>query len=88
MDLKKFNSSPTLEEAATWEGGPLIVHQNVTLLECASEAVLEEALSATPLKYAVVRRISPTVVLVDHGQVPELVKTLSKKGYEPRIVRS
>lgn len=87
MNFKQYNSSPTLEGAATWEGGPLVVHQNVILLECASEAILEEALSATPLKYAIVRRISPTVVLVDHIQAVELVKVLTKKGYEPRIIR-
>lgn len=87
MDLKQYNSSPTLEEGVTWEGGPLVVHQNVTLLECASEAILEEALSATPLKYAIVRRISPRVVLVDHTQAAELVKILTKKGYEPRLIR-
>ena len=86
MDLKQFNSSPTLEGTITPEGGPLLVHQNVTLLECASETILEEALSATALKYAVVRRISPTIVLVDHAQAAELVKALTKKGYEPRIV--
>lgn len=87
MDLKQFNSSPTLEDKVFAEGGPLLVHQNVALLECASEAILEEALSATPLKYAVVRRISPTVVLVDHAQSAELVKALTKKGYEPRIIQ-
>ncbi len=87
MDLKQFNSSPNLEGKATWAGGPALVHQNVTLLECASPAILDEALSATPLKFAVVRRISPTVVLVDHARLDELVKALTKKGYEPRIVR-
>ena len=87
MDLKQFNSSPNLEGAATWPSGPSLVHQNVTLLECASPAILDEALSATPLKYAVVRRLTPTAVLVDPAQVEELVKTLTKKGYEPRRVR-
>jgi hypothetical protein len=87
MDLKQFNSSPTLDGAATGAGGPALVHRNVTLLECASETILEEALSATPLKYAVVRRISPTSVLIDHTQAAELVKILTKKGYEPRIIR-
>lgn len=86
MDLKQFNSSPTLEGATTWEGGPNVVHRNVALLECANPAILEEALSATPLKFAVVRRISPAVVLVDHAQLGELVKFLTKKGYEPRII--
>lgn len=88
MDLKQFNSSPTLEGAATGEGGPVLIHRNVTLLEAVSEAILEEALSATTLKYAIVRWISPTAVLVDHTQAAELVKILTKKGYEPRIIRS
>lgn len=87
MDLKQFNSSPNLEGAATWSGGPSLVHQNVTLLECVSPEILDEVLSATPLKYAVVRRLTTTSVLVDPTQVEELVKALTKKGYEPRRVR-
>jgi hypothetical protein len=86
MDLEQFNSSPTLEGPTTWAGGPSVVHRNVSLLECATPAILDEALSATPLKFAVVRRLSPTVVVVDYAQLGELVKFLTKKGYEPRII--
>ena len=44
MDLKQFNSSPNLEGKTTWPGGPALVHHNVTLLECATPAILDEAL--------------------------------------------
>lgn len=86
-DLKQYNASPTLEGAATWPGGPALIHQNVTLLKCVNELVLEEALAASDLKYAVVRRLSPSAVLVDSEQVEELVKVLTKRGYEPKIVK-
>ncbi len=87
VDLKEFNSSPTLEGPATWLGGPALVHQNVTLLQCVSETVLEEALLATDLKYAVVRRLSPSTVLIDAEKAAELIKVLTKRGYEPRVVK-
>ncbi len=88
VDLSAFNSSPTLDKPATWLGGPPLIHQNVTLLECVTEAILEEVLTATDLKYAVVRRISPQAVLVDSATVEELVKALTKRGYEPKIIKS
>ncbi len=87
-DLTQFNSSPNLEGAATWTGGPAIIHQNVVLLKCVSEVVLEEALVATDLKYNVVRRISPTTVIINDENIDELVKTLTKRGYEPKIIQS
>lgn len=86
-DLKQFNSSPTLEGPVTTPGGPALFHLNVALLDCISETILEEALAATDLKYAIVRRISPTTVLVDPARLDELVKALTKRGYEPRIVK-
>ncbi len=86
-DLPKFNSSPTLEGAATWPGGPAIIHQNVVVLNCVSEMVLEEALASTDLKYAVVRRISPSAVLIDSAGLEEMIKILTKRGYEPKIVK-
>ena len=88
VNLAQYNSSPTLEGAATWNGGPAIIHQNVTLLDCVSETVLEEALAATDLKEAVVRRISPQAVLVDPAVVEELIKALTKRGYEPKVIRA
>jgi hypothetical protein len=87
IDLKLFNSSPTMEGAATWPGGPALIHQNVTLLNCVSESILEEALAASDLKYTVVRRISPSAVLVNNYGLEELVKVLTKRGYEPKIIK-
>lgn len=85
-DLSQFNSSPTLKSAATWTGGPTLVHQNVTLLDCVNETVLEEALAATDLKQAVVRRLTPSSVIIDSAKADELVKALTKRGYEPKLV--
>ncbi len=81
------NSSPTLEAAATWEGGPPIIHQNVALIECINATVLDEVLNGTTLKNFVVRRISPTCIAVDQLRTDEIIKFLTKRGYEPKVVK-
>ena len=87
-DLTQFNSSPTLEKPATWLGGPSLIHQNVTVLDCVNATVLEEVLAVTDLRYAVVRRISPQTILVDAQALETLVKALTKRGYEPKVIKA
>jgi len=82
-----INSSPTLDAAATWEGGPPIIHQNVALIECINPTVLDEVLNGTALKNFVVRRISPTWIAVDQLRTDEIIKFLTKRGYEPKIIK-
>lgn len=86
INLKEQNSSPTLEGPATWEGGPAIIHQNVAVLEGVTETVLNEVLAGTDLKNMVVRRLSPTVIVVDQARVDEITKFLTKRGYEPKVI--
>ncbi len=86
LNLKDYNTSPILEGPATWSGGPALVHQGVALLEGINETILDEALAGTTLKEYVLRRLTPTSVLIDRFRVDEISKILTKRGYEPKIV--
>lgn len=81
------NTSPTLDAPATWEGGPPIVHQNVALIECVSTIVLDEILKGTALKNYIVRQISATCIAVDQLRTDEIIKFLTKRGYEPKVIK-
>jgi hypothetical protein len=59
---------------------------NVALLECADKATLDEVLG-TGLERYVVRRLSETVVVVDHARVEELLKLLRRQGQTPKVTR-
>jgi hypothetical protein len=84
--LSGLNSSPTILEA-TVTNTP-VIHRNVTLIEFVNSRVLDEVLRATNLKEMIVRRLSETIVLIDYQQQDEFIKTLTKKGYEPKIIES
>ncbi|CAA9579916.1 MAG: UDP-glucose 4-epimerase [uncultured Thermomicrobiales bacterium] len=60
------------------------LYRNLSLIECADAATLAEVL-AGPTGRHVVRRLSDTVVVVDHTQVEPILKALSKAGYTPRV---
>lgn len=60
------------------------LYRNIALIECADAATLAEV-AAGPLGRYVVRRLSETVVVVDHAQVETVIKALHKAGYTPRI---
>ena len=60
------------------------LYRNLTLIECADAATLSEVL-AGPTGQQVVRRLSDTVVVVDHSQVEPILKALRKAGYTPRV---
>jgi hypothetical protein len=60
------------------------VFRNISLIECADAATLAEVL-AGPAGQHVVRRLSETVVVVDHSQVEPILKALRKSGYTPRV---
>ncbi len=86
-ELAELNTSPTLRATPTWPGGPAILHQNVALLEIASETLANEILLGTTLANAIVRRLTPTLFMVDHARLDELVKQLTRRGYEPKILQ-
>ena len=87
VSLKERNASPTLEGPATSPNGPALLHQNLAILEGVSETILEEALASTALKDMVVRRLSPSVIVVDQHRIDEITKFLSKRGYEPKVIK-
>jgi hypothetical protein len=61
------------------------LHQNVALIECADEVILEELMAATPLPVHVIRQLSPRVVLVDPEYLDSVVEVMLRKGYTPRV---
>lgn len=86
-DFSHINASPALVGPAINDASAPALYKNVTILECISETVLDEALMATDLKKYVMQRISPTCVMIDDAVLPELIKNMTKKGYEPRIIK-
>jgi hypothetical protein len=85
--LSENNTSPTLLNPLVEEGSSqVIIHSQVLLLEFNSPALLEEVLRGTTLARFVVRRVGEAAVMVDHLRQDELLKVLTKKGYEPKIV--
>ncbi|MEI6043003.1 MAG: hypothetical protein WCS37_01310 [Chloroflexota bacterium] len=84
--LAQVNSSPTLLGMAVGKQGTPILHRQVALIEFANAQVMEEVLQSTDLKNFVVRRLGDTVLMIDHERREDLVKLLTKRGYEPRIL--
>ncbi len=84
--LSENNTSPALLLPIVDEESAVLVHRQVLLLEFNSPELLEEVLRATPLVKFVVRKLSGNVLMVDHADQDELVKLLTKKGYEPKII--
>jgi hypothetical protein len=60
------------------------LYRNLSLIECADSTTLAEVL-AGPAGRHVVRRLSETVVVVDHAQVDTILKALRRAGYTPRV---
>lgn len=63
------------------------LYRNIALIEFADEALLTEVI-AGPAGRHVVRRLSGTVVVVDHAHFDTVVKALQKGGYTPRVTTS
>jgi hypothetical protein len=62
-----------------------ILHQNVALIECADDIILDELKAATPLAVHVIRQLSPRAVIVDPEYRDAIVQAMIRKGYTPRI---
>ncbi len=84
--LVDVNSSPVMLASAV-KPEEVTVHRQLLLLEFNSPALLDEVLSTTVLANFVVRRLGETALMVDHQRQDELVKILTKKGYEPKVVK-
>ncbi len=84
--LSETNSSPVLMASLLEEGSSeVIVHNQAVLLEFNTPQLLEEVMRTTLLARFVVRQVGEQALMVDHSSQDELVKLLTKKGYEPRV---
>lgn len=59
--------------------------RNVAIVEAGESAVVDD-LIASGLGRFVVRRLSPTAIVVDHERLPEIRKQLKRLGQTPRVV--
>ena len=59
---------------------------NTALVECVEPSALEEILGAGLARY-VVRRLSDTVVVVDHERLEEILKLLRRQGQTPKVTQ-
>jgi hypothetical protein len=84
--LAEVNTSPTLFGSAAVRPEIPVIHRKVALLEFANAQVLAEVLQSTDLKNFVVRQLGDTALMIDHECQEELIKLLTKRGYEPRIL--
>jgi hypothetical protein len=83
--FRSVNTSPTLLNIST-PTEPALLHQNVTLLKFANSQILAEVIRATTLARYTVRQISDTALLLDGEKQDEIIKLLTKNGYEPTII--
>lgn len=61
------------------------LYYNVSLIECDSEEILDEILTAFDLRRFVVARISDRSVIVDGQQKPLIARALARRGYPYRV---
>ena len=65
---------------------PLTLHDKLALLTVAQDAAWEDLLAQSRLQAALVKIISPRVVLLEASAVEPLLKVLRKNGHLPRVV--
>lgn len=60
------------------------LYRNLAIIECVDAPTLAEVLAGPSGRY-VVRRLSDTVVVVDHAHADDILKALQKAGYTPKV---
>ncbi len=65
---------------------PLTLHDKLTLITVAEDALWEELLQQSRLQSRLIKIISPRAVLLEPVAVEPLLKTLRKNGYLPRVI--
>lgn len=63
-----------------------IIHQNLAVIKVTDAAALDHLLGDATIADAVVRRLAPTVALVDPAKVETLLERLKKLGHLPRVL--
>lgn len=59
------------------------IHQHAVVVQCSDPELLAELCHRTSLDAYLIKRLSPTVVIVDPEKAEELFQELVKKGYMP-----
>jgi len=62
-----------------------LIHENIPTLEVTDAAALDHLLADNTVAAAVVRRLSPTVAVLDPGKVELVVTRLRKLGHLPKV---
>jgi hypothetical protein len=62
-----------------------VIHENIPTLEVADSVTLDHLLADVTVANAVVRRLSPTMVVVDPAKVEMVVTRLRKLGHLPKV---
>jgi len=63
-----------------------VVHEHVPVIEVAEPVLLDQLLTNPTLAFAVVKRLSPTVAVIDPAMVQQVTKQLAKYGHLPKVV--
>jgi hypothetical protein len=63
-----------------------VIHDHLSLIETADAVALEHLLADPTLTDAIVRRLSPTVAIIDPAKVTAVVARLKKLGHLPKVV--
>jgi hypothetical protein len=61
------------------------LYSNVAIIECVSQAELDQLLAAGLRRY-LVRRLSDTAAMIDHQRLADVHKLLKRLGETPRVV--
>lgn len=64
---------------------PAVVHDNLPLIEVADAITLDQLLADTAVADAIVRRLAPTVALIDPAKVDAVIARLKKLGHLPKV---
>jgi len=63
-----------------------VIHDNIPIIETANAAELDHLLADPAVGGAIVRRLAPTVALIDPAKIELLTARLLKLGHLPRVV--
>lgn len=65
---------------------PVKVHRNVSLIQTNEPVLADELLARPQLSRLIVGRLTPEVLLVIPGRIPEVVQELRRMGHTPQVL--
>ncbi|MFQ5718395.1 MAG: hypothetical protein ACE5IK_02490 [Acidobacteriota bacterium] len=72
--------------ASGLDANPVIVHENLTLLETEGPEQMEDLQLVPEVRAALVRQIDPCTAVVDARRLDTLLAALRKHGHLPRVL--